>query len=318
MAKLFVTNFLRDKAVQSPRMLNLLWRIEGGIAHILIALAKLVSPDTAASAGRRLMRRLGPHLDKTRKLRINMAIAFPQKSAREIDKLVREAWGNIGAVVGEFPHLARIQKEAAERIEYVTHGDPAVFKTPGKVAVFVSAHLANWEIAPAAIVARGVSLCGIYTPISNPWLDKIVRRARESVGFTVIPREGAIRKLMREMRQGRSIGLLVDQRVDSGEPVPFFGHDMLTATTPAQLALRFDCELIPVQIQRLQGAHFRAIFHPPVTPDDADADDHDKVMQMTRKISALFEAWIRERPHEWMCSKRRWDKKLRQPTPATR
>ena len=311
MAKLFFTNFLRKKAQQSPRLLSFLWRIEGGVAGAVVALSRRLSPDTSSSAGRRLMRWLGPHLDKSSKLRDNMAIAFPDKSAAEIDTLVRDAWGNIGAVVGELPHLSRIQKEAAQRIEYVDKGDAAVFKSSDNMAVFVSAHLANWEVASASIIARGVPLIGIYTPMANPWLDKIICSARDAMNLLTVPRDGAVRKLVREIRQGRSVGLLVDQRVDSGEPVAFFGHQMLTSTTPAQLALRFGCELIPVQVQRLEGARFRVIFHQPVTADDADASEQEKIMQMTRKISVLFEAWISERPHEWMCSKRRWDKKLR-------
>jgi KDO2-lipid IV(A) lauroyltransferase len=83
---------------------------------------------------------------------------------------------------------------------------------------------------------------------------------------------------------------------------------MLTTITPARLALRFDCELIPVQVQRLQGARFRIIFHPAVKADDETADNHTKALQMTHKINILFEGWIRERPQEWICSNRRWPK----------
>ena len=88
---------------------------------------------------------------------------------------------------------------------------------------------------------------------------------------------------------------------------------MLTSLTPAQLALKFGCELIPVQIQRRQGANFRVIFHEPITVDDDSLDNQQKILQMTRKINILFESWIRERPHEWMCTKRRWPKHLQQP-----
>jgi KDO2-lipid IV(A) lauroyltransferase len=108
--------------------------------------------------------------------------------------------------------------------------------------------------------------------------------------------------------------LIVDQRVDSGEPVPFFGRDMLTSITPAQLALRFDCDLIPIQTQRLKSARFRVIIHDAVRPDDETADKHSKALQMTRKINALFESWIRERPQEWMCTKRRWPKDRQTPS----
>lgn len=276
-----------------------------------LTLAGLLSPEASSAAGAWLLRRIGPRLDKSQKIRDNLTIAFPDRNARQIEQLVTDAWGNIGAVVGEFPHLQRIQQEAGQRFEYVTHGDPLIFKQTGKVAVFVSAHLANWEIAPAAVIARGVPLTGVYTPLANPWLNRIICDARDSIGFPTVARDGAVRKLLRQMRQGRSVGLLVDQRVDTGERVQFFGHEMLTSTTPAQFALRFNCELIPVQVQRVGSARFRIVFHQPVTADDPTTDEQEKILQMTGKLNALFEDWIRQRPQDWMCSKRRWDKNLR-------
>jgi KDO2-lipid IV(A) lauroyltransferase len=139
-------------------------------------------------------------------------------------------------------------------------------------------------------------------------MDRMLFRARQSLGCGLVERDGAGRQLIRCLKQGTSVGLIVDQRVDSGEPVPFFGRDMLTSITPAQLALRFDCELIPVQIQRLKDARFRVIFHEAVEADDETADNPSKALQMTLKINALFESWIREQPQQWMCTKRRWPK----------
>jgi KDO2-lipid IV(A) lauroyltransferase len=90
--------------------------------------------------------------------------------------------------------------------------------------------------------------------------------------------------------------------------VPFFGIDMNTTITPARLALRYDCELIPIRVERLNGARFRVTFHAPVTPPEGVTDEHRKVLAMTRKVNDLFEAWITETPQDWLCSKRRWPK----------
>ncbi len=311
MAKLFLANFLRKQADRSPRLLRLLWAIEAGLIATLSRLSRLLSPDCASAAGYRLLHAIGPRLDKTRQIRRNVTIAFPEKTVAEIDSLVREIWGNLGAVLAEFPHLETIcGREADRRFEFTRKGNAQVFRQQDKPAVFVSAHLANWEVAAAAIVLQKVPLAVVYTPIQNPWMDKMLRSVRVSLGCELIDRVGAVRQLIRRLKAGTSVGLIVDQRVDGGEAVPFFGHDMITSVTPAQLAVRFDCELIPVQIQRLEGARFRVIFHKPVDADDKSAGDREKVLQMTRKINTLFESWIRERPQEWMCSKRRWPKDL--------
>lgn len=313
MAKLF----LGDKhADHSPRLLRLLWVVESGLVGLIGGLSRLLPPDLASNTGRRLMRRLGPRLDKTRHIRRNLHIAFPGKGAADIDDLVRDLWGNLGSILAEYPHLGTIcHREAEQRLEIVMKGDAEVFRNTDKPAVFVSAHLANWEIAAGAVAHIGIPLTVVYTQLQNPYMDRMLNRARQALGCRLVEREGAGRQLIRCLQQGTSVGLIVDQRVDSGEPVPFFGRDMLTSITPAQLALRFDCELIPVQIQRLKGARFRAIIHDAVKPDDETADRHSKVLQITTKINALFESWIRGQPQEWMCTKRRWPKD-RQPAPT--
>ena len=86
----------------------------------------------------------------------------------------------------------------------------------------------------------------------------------------------------------------------------FFGRDALTSISPARLALKFDCDLVPVQVERTGGARFRVTFHRPVKPDGDATDSQARALQLTRKINEHFEAWIRKRPEQWICWKRRW------------
>jgi KDO2-lipid IV(A) lauroyltransferase len=307
---------LGDKhKTHSPRLLRLLWTLEAGVVGLLGAISRLLPPDTASRIAARLARHIGPRLDKTRLIRRNLKVAFPEKSAAEIDQLVHGVWGTLGSIVAEYPHLPTIcGTQAEQRLEIVMQDKFPVFDLTGKKpAVFVTAHLGNWEIAAATIAHLGVPLTVVYTALQNPRMDHLLRNAREALGYRMIERSSAARELVRRLKAGTSVGLIVDQRVDSGAMIPLFGHDMLTSITPAQLALRFGCDLIPVQIQRMEGARFRVIFHLPVTADDAATPDEQKVLQMTRKVNALFEDWIRERPHEWMCTKRRWPKHLTKP-----
>ncbi len=306
MAKLLFS----DKHAQHPPWrLNLLWRLEAGLVHLLGVASRLIPPDRASGLGARLARRFGPRLDKTSKIKRNLKIAFPELSAGETDELVEKIWANIGAIVAEYPHLGTIcDTRTGDRLEIVMEEPLEVFELTGKPAVFVTAHLGNWEVSAAAVAHLGVPLTVVYTALHNPYMDRVLTAARDALGFRTVEREGAVRELMRRLKHGSSVGLLVDQRVDSGEPTPFFGKDMHCSVTPAQLALRFQCDLIPIQVQRLQGARYRVIVHKPVTADDPGADANEQAINITRKINTLFEEWIRERPHEWICTKRRWPK----------
>jgi KDO2-lipid IV(A) lauroyltransferase len=309
MARLLLGNSLNRAAKRLPLLQHALWASEAAIFGLLLEISRLLSPERASALGYGALRAVGPRLDKTRIIRRNLELAFPEKSADETENLIREIWGNFGAVMAEYPHLWTFISEGPRaRLEITVNSDSPVFRHEDKPAVFVTAHLANWEIPLAAAKRLGIPVSVLYTPLQNPWLDRMLFRARARMGINLLPRDGGIRTLVRELSDGRSIGMLVDQRVDSGEPVPFFGLDMNTSTAPARLALRYRCDLIPIRVRRIGHARFRVSFEPPVTPARGITDEHEKVLDMTRQINALFETWIREQPQEWLCSKRRWAK----------
>jgi KDO2-lipid IV(A) lauroyltransferase len=102
--------------------------------------------------------------------------------------------------------------------------------------------------------------------------------------------------------------MAMDTRLDTGQLLPFFGHDALTNTTAARLALRTGAALVPIRAQRLGKARYRVtVYDPVVAPggtDDADA----LAIAMTGEVNRHFERWIAEEPEQWLCLKRRWPK----------
>jgi KDO2-lipid IV(A) lauroyltransferase len=312
MARLILGNSFNKAVKRLPLLQQFLWAVEAGVFGIFIGISRLLSPERASALGRRIFRTIGPRLDKTRIFRRNLTLAFPEKPAGEIEALIRQIWGNLGAVLAEYPHLRTYAVAGKpDRLEIVINNDSPVFQHTGKAAVFVSAHLANWEIPLASAIRLGIPVSVLYTPLQNPWLDRMLYKARARMGVNMLPRDGSIRTLVRELGKGRSIGLLVDQRVDSGEPVPFFGLDMNTSTTPARLALRYHCDLVPIRVQRLGEARFRVSFEPSVTASAEITDEDRKILDMTRQLNKLFEIWISDQPRDWLCSKRRWPKDAR-------
>lgn len=277
------------------------------VLAVLWQIAKLMSPDRAGAFSRTLVRGLSSRLGRTGRLTRNLSVAFPEKSKPQIEQLAREVWGSVGRLLAEYPHLGTLcVDERDARIETVLDWDLESYRRTGRPAVFVTAHLANWEMAAASVVAMGFPLAVVYTPLKNPVLDRMLQRKRQPMGCDFVAKTVAGRQLVRALRDGQSIGLLVDQRVGDGVPVPFFGREAITSITPARLALKFGCDLVPVQVERLDGARFRVTYHDPVKPDTEAADDQQKALEMTRRINEHFESWIRKRPEQWICWKRRW------------
>lgn len=286
-----------------------LWVSEAAVLWLFWFVSRCLPVERAAVMGQEILRHLGPRFRRHRHICTNLSVALPQRDAEEIDRLARGVWANFGRVLAEFAHLPELcGPRAANRVELVKLSDLEVFDGSGRPAVFIGAHTANWEVGAARVAAHGVPLTAIYTPESNPLVAAMVQRRRTATGCGYISKLEGLRPLMRELDQGRSIGLLTDRRIEPGDMLPFFGLDMSITFSPARLALRYGCQLVPVQVERVGRSRFRVTLHPPVEPDDENASDQEKATQMMRKVHALFETWIAQRPDEWFCSKRMWPK----------
>lgn len=298
---------LRRVLERFPRLRYLLWVLQTLPLLAFWGVAASFSPERASRLGRWLLERLGPHLHKQRHVLRNLQVAFPEHSPQELARVAREVWGNLGAVMGEYPHLGTIsQVEGARRLEIVLE-EGASIPTAARPVVMVTAHLANWELAAGAMTGVvGIPLSVVYGPQENPLADRLIQRfRRRGLRCGLVAKEASMRQLVRNLREGRSLGLVVDQRVDGNPLVPFFGVPAATAVSPARLALRFGCDLVPLRMERLPGTRFRVTVTPPL-PVPEWGSDEEKVLEMTRRLNVLFESWIREQPGEWMCTKRRW------------
>jgi Kdo2-lipid IVA lauroyltransferase/acyltransferase len=300
--------FVRRGLARAPALRSVVQWLEAAFVGALWTVLGWLPPERASSLAAALARRLGPHLRKHRHVRNNLAIALPERSPAEREEIARDVWGSLGAVFGELPHLGRISREADQRLEVEIRGELGPLQAEPRPAIFVTAHLANWELTTLVAARHGVSLSVIYAPDSNPWVDRLIHRQRRALGCELVPKQGGLRALLRALAEGHSLGFLIDTRQDDGELVPFFGVPALTSTVPARLALRAGIQLVPVRVERTGPVRFRVTFDFPVDPDPAIDDARTQAREMTRRVNERFAAWIRERPAEWLCTKRRWPK----------
>ena len=314
MAALFLNSALRKQIDRVAALQRARWRIEAGLLSLFWQVCARLEPHAASAFGQRLVKRIGPRLGKTAHMQRNLRLAFPDLSEAERADLLREVWGNAGAVLAEYPHFQAICHDDFDgHFEFVEKWNLDEYRAGRRHGVFVSAHVGNWEFCAAAAGRQGIPITVIYAPSRNPQIERLLHRRREALGCRLVSLDEGARPLLRELGEGRSVGLVVDTRDDDGAPIPFFGHDKLTTLAPARLALRFGCELIPVRIERLGAARFRLTVHEPVRPDAALASDKDQAVQMMREVNRIFERWIRERPEQWLCIKRAWPKTLEPP-----
>lgn len=307
MAKFILASVLRHKAAENRTATNALWLLDLAVVASVIGVFRLLPLSWASAAGARLGRGLGRVLrNRTRHVRANLALALPDKSPEEIADLSGEVWANAGAVLAEFPHLARFRDPDGDRVEIEIDERVLACRDAGQQMIFVAAHIANWEVVAATITRLGIPNCAMYAPLSNPWLDRKLRNYRNALGCGLISRDDGLRGFFKAYESGHSLSVLTDRRIEGGTEIPFFGETKATSTLPARLALRFDAPLVPARAQRLPGARFRVCFHAPLRPGNPEAGQADQAIDLTRQINGQFEEWITARPGEWVCTSKIW------------
>lgn len=280
----------------------------GALSHGLFAAFRVLPLDTASAAGGAFLRTLGPRLPVSNRARRNLRRAFPEKAPAEIEAIVRAMWDNIGRTTAEFAHLpefdpyagdGRVVVEGVENIE--------LLRDDGKPGLFFACHLANWEVQIFALTRRGVPAAVTYRASNNPHVERLYHKARSGPFSGTWLAKGAkgARQIIDILRHGGHVAMLVDQKMNDGIPVPFFGRDAMTAPALAQLALKYRCPVVPCRIQRSGGARFRITFLPPLELPDT-GDRAADVAALMRTVNAMIEDWVRDDPTQWLWLHRRW------------
>lgn len=275
-----------------------------GLAALFTAFGWL-PVDWASALGGGIGRTIGPRLGLSRRALRRLASAMPENDDAQNRRILREMWDNLGRAVAEYPHLHRICDAAAGRVEIVNGETLTGFMKGDRPAIFFGGHFGNWEVGPATIHRLlGPSLLSVYRAANNPWVDRLLRRGLPARQAVAKGAEGG-RELLRHLRQGGHVAMLVDQKQNDGIAVPFFGRDAMTAPAIARLGLRFHCPVVPVRTERLDGARFRFTVLPPIELADTGDPTTDVPAAMAR-INAIIEQWVRARPGQWLWLHRRW------------
>jgi len=244
----------------------------------------------------------------------HVAIAFPEKSAAERERLARACFRHLGMVLGECLHLYhRDCAFVGSVVEMLGFEEVEKVRSAGRPLLLFTGHCGNWELLAAAINCRGGEMAVVARALDEPEQQEMLAGLRARFGTPTIERgeEGAVRQLLGTLRRGGALGMLIDQ--DSGKMdgvwVPFFGRLAYTPVGAAKIALKQRAAVVPVFIERLEDGRHRICLQPPLDlPDDPIA----ATALMTEKI----EEQVRRRPEQWVWMHRRWRRQPNPPSPG--
>jgi Kdo2-lipid IVA lauroyltransferase/acyltransferase len=289
-------------------------RAKSILARLLVRLSTWVrdrDPDRTAVAAGRLMRRIGPWLRHHRVARANLRAAFPEKSARDIDLMLRGIWDNFGQAMAEHLFIDRLCDGPPGILPKRTVADPIdlnrlfELRDAGQPALIFGAHLANCELPGVVGTVLGLELATLHRPLDFEGLARILELRTRGPGMLIPAGLGAAPRIWNALSQGSSFGMLVDQHFGGGVDVVFFGRQCKVNPTLAWFAHRLDCPIHGARAIRLPDRRFRLELTEALRPP-RDQDGKVDVAGTMQMITTIIEGWVREYPEQWLWMHRRW------------
>jgi len=234
--------------------------------------------------------------------------AFPERSAGERERIARTCFTHLGMTALEMLALPRLAREGErwltlERAEVLREASDR-----GRGVILVTCHSGNWELLNTAVNRLKIPSLAVARPLNNPRLNALVLQARRSEYLEVMLRgsKDSPRQLLKALKQGKALILLIDQDLDAQSVyVDFFGVPARTPRVAASLALRMNVPIVTAFDRRLpDGTHILRFAEVAVTEGIRSAGDPDRAL--TQAITDGIEAHIRSWPEQWAWNHRRW------------
>jgi KDO2-lipid IV(A) lauroyltransferase len=273
---------------------------------------RLFPADTAINTTEKIGRFLGMAFPRTKLARKNLKLAFPEKSEEEIERILRDMWGNLSRTAAEYAYLDNIfdfdaQNPSEGRFEIAGIENFEKLASLEGTAICFTAHTGNWEMLPVGSAAYGVNITALFRAPNNRYIAERVLAARTtSSGHLVPSKAGAAWALARVMDKGGKVGLLVDQfYIRKAFKVNFFGRVTNANPLLAKLARQYDCPIFPARCIRLPEGRFRLVVEDPVEIPRKPNGEID-TQALTQKVNTIVEGWVREYPEQWLWLHKRW------------
>jgi KDO2-lipid IV(A) lauroyltransferase len=278
-------------------------------AVALVRFVVRVMPASLVRACGRGLGRLAYLLDRSRRRTTleNLGAAFPTRTLSERKALARATFAHFGSLLLE---LLKFGTYSPERMLAVSEieGEERVWHAyqQGRGVLFFTGHFGYWEMHAVTHALKFHAISVLARPLDNPLLHDALERVRTATGNAVIYRQGAVRKMLRDLAANRGIAVLIDQHLHSPDAiyVDFFRRPAATTSAPAALALRTGAPVIPVFALPLPHGRYRFIYEHPVDPPRSDTPD--AVRDFTQRCTDVLEMYVRAHPDLWLWMHRRW------------
>jgi KDO2-lipid IV(A) lauroyltransferase len=239
----------------------------------------------------------------------NLSRAFADRlDDRERRRIARASFVHLGMICVDAAYFPRLLRQPIERVavyEGVEHLHAAA--ADGRGVLVFSGHFGHWEVVALLQHRLGMPLSMVVRPLDNPWFDRLLARLRCLAGNTLLPKRNAARGILRALRSGRAVALLIDQNVrgEGGVFVDYFGHPAATTPSLATFAFKSGAPIVPVFSYPLPDGRLHIRYGAPIRPVRRGSLQEDIVAVMG-ECTAVVEHEVRHAPQYWLWMHDRW------------
>ena len=278
------------------------------IVITLFIFFKLIGKKNASDIGCNLARLLGSLFRSTKKIEDNLNLAFPKLNQSQQKKIINDMWCNFGRTFAEYVFLNEFQKKTnIVKVEGMNILHSAI--SSNKPTVFISGHFANFELMAMELEKNNANIAAIYRPLNNKFLNPIMEYWRKKfICPNQIPKNipgtknDGTRQFIKAAKNNMNIAVMVDQSITQCKKINFFNHEAYTTLIPAQLFLKYNYQIIPIHLERIQNHYFTMTIYAPMKLDKSI----DNEISITKKINQIIESMINKNPSQWIWTHNRW------------
>ena len=215
-------------------------------------------------------------------------------------------WSNYGKTFVEYVFLNKFKQTNSHIVLKGEHNLQKIISNK-KPVIFVSGHFANFELMSMELTKKKIRLATIYRPLNNFFLNPFMEYVRRSYVCKNQIKKGisGVKDCIQYLKQNYSVALMIDQRVSEGKKLPFFDSLASTTTLPAQLALKYEVDIVPIYLARMKNETFTMEIYSPVIFSKKDKSEKNK-LEISLKLNKILEEMISNDPGQWIWTHNRW------------
>ena len=271
---------------------------------LLFILFRIIGYEKSSNLGEKIGKCIGPISRNNSLILHNLEKSDIGKNKVDRQKIIHEMWGNYGRILAEYPFLKSFSNSKLNK--YIEIEGEEILNNlinKKKNAVFISGHFNNFELMAMYIEKVGINLAAVYRPLNNYFLNSTMVNIRKNFICKNQIKKGisGTRELLKLVKAGYSVALMIDQRVSEGIKSQFFNEEALTTTIPAQLVKKFNLDVIPIYIERKKNFYFKIYVEKPMI-----FDKDTPVEKITYELNYLLKQMILRNTSQWIWSHNRW------------